>query len=151
MARPRTFDPKDVLDVAIDLFWEQGYSMASVDEVIRRSGVAKYGVYGEFGSKRDLFKKALQQYAVERHRDIQAPIRLPSAALPEIRKFFHEAVNLMTRDNRLRGCLIVNTGVELGTRDAEFKAFVDGFFRQTDTKYRKNMDMITVQKPYLFW
>ncbi|MFV2032085.1 MAG: TetR/AcrR family transcriptional regulator, partial [Gammaproteobacteria bacterium] len=63
MPRPREFDPKETLQTAIDLFWEKGYYDSSVDEVVKRSGVAKYGIYGTFGTKRELFVKALTQYA----------------------------------------------------------------------------------------
>jgi len=131
MARPREFDPNDVLQTAIELFWEKGYFDSSVDEVVRRTGVAKYGIYGTFGSKHELFMKALKQYASDRHRDIQSPIRKTDASLPEIRLFFKRAVKLMTQDDTRRGCLIVNTGVELGLRDAEIKDFVSDFFQET--------------------
>ena len=133
MARPREFDPKSALQTAIELFWEKGYYDASVDEVVKRSGVAKYGIYGTFGTKRELFKKALTQYAADRHRDIQNPIRKPDASLPEIRAFFKNAPRLTTQENRPRGCLICNTGVELGSRDQEFQNFVLDFFRDIAT------------------
>jgi TetR/AcrR family transcriptional repressor of nem operon len=132
MARPREFDPDKVLQTAITLFWEKGYFAASVDEVVRQSGVAKYGIYGTFGSKRELFKKALKQYASDRHRGIQSPIRKPDAALPEIQQFFNNAVKHMTEDGAPRGCLLVNTGVELGLRDIEIRDFVTHFFQETE-------------------
>jgi len=133
MARPREFNPNEVLQTAIELFWEKGYFDSSVDEVVRRSGVAKYGIYGTFGSKRELFKKVLKQYASDRHRDIQSPIRKPSASLPEIRQFFKKAVMLMTQDDSSRcGCLIVNTGIELGIRDPEIRDIVTNFFKDTE-------------------
>ncbi|VAW73784.1 Transcriptional regulator, AcrR family, partial [hydrothermal vent metagenome] len=128
MARPREFDPNKVLQIAIELFWMKGYFDSSVDEVVRRSGVAKYGIYGTFGSKRGLFIKALNQYASDRHRDIQSPIRKPDASLPEIQQFFKRAVKIMTQDEARRGCMIVNTGVELGFIDAEIRDFVANFF-----------------------
>jgi len=131
MARPREFDPDKVLQTAIELFWEKGYYDSSVDEVVRRSGVAKYGIYGTFGSKRELYMKALKQYASDRHRDIQKPIRKPGASLPEIQEFFKRAVMIITQDDARRGCLIVNTGVELGLRDAEIRDFVTNFFQET--------------------
>jgi TetR/AcrR family transcriptional repressor of nem operon len=131
MARHREFDPNEVLQTAIELFWEKGYFDSSVDEVVRQSGVAKYGIYGTFGPKHELFKKALEQYALDRHRDIQRPIRKPGASLPEIRRFFKDAVKLMTQDDSRRGCLIVNTGVELGLRDTEIRDFVTNFFQET--------------------
>ncbi len=132
MARPREFDPNEVLQTAIELFWEKGYFASSVDEVVRQSGVAKYGIYGTFGSKRELFKKVLLQYASDRHRDIQNPLRKPGASLPEICQFFETAVKFMAQDGAPRGCLIVNTGVELGLRDAEIRDFVSNFFQETE-------------------
>ena len=131
MARPREFDPQDVLKTAIQLFWEKGYYDGSVDEVVKRSGVAKYGIYGTFGTKRELFMKALTQFAADRHRDIQRPIRQPDASLPEIRAFFKDAPKLMTPENDPHGCLITNTGIELGLKDPEIRDFVMEFFRDT--------------------
>ncbi|RLA14290.1 MAG: TetR family transcriptional regulator [Gammaproteobacteria bacterium] len=128
MPRQREFDPNEALQTAIELFWEKGYYDSSVDEVVKRSGVAKYGIYGTFGTKRELFMKALNQYAGDRHRDIQRPIRNPDASLPEIRAFFRQAPGMLTQENTRRGCLICNTGVELGNRDAEINAFVNDFF-----------------------
>ncbi|VAW52299.1 Transcriptional regulator, AcrR family [hydrothermal vent metagenome] len=132
MARPREFDPNDVLQTAIELFWEKGYYDSSVDEVVRQSGVAKYGIYGTFGSKRELFKEALKQYASDRHRDIQSPIRKLDASLPEIQQFFKRAVKIITQEGSRRGCMMVNTGVELGFRDAEIRDFVTNFFHETE-------------------
>jgi TetR/AcrR family transcriptional regulator, transcriptional repressor for nem operon len=128
MARPQEFDPKEALQVAIEVFWEKGYYDSSVDEVIKRSGVAKYGIYGTFGTKRELFKKALAQYALDRQQDIQRPLRKPDAALPEILAFFKEVPKLLTQKNAQRGCLICNTGIELGLRDQEIRKFVKDFF-----------------------
>ncbi|VAW78062.1 Transcriptional regulator, AcrR family [hydrothermal vent metagenome] len=132
MARPREFDPSEVLQTAIELFWEKGYYDSSVDEVVRRSGVAKYGIYGTFSSKRELFMKALKQYASERHRDIQSPIRKPNASLPEIQQFFSKAVKIITQSGGQRGCLIVNTGIELGLKDIDIRDFVANFFQETE-------------------
>ena len=129
MARPREFDPNDVLQTAIELFWEKGYCDASVDEVVKRSGVAKYGIYGTFGTKRELFMIALTQYAADRHQDIQCPIRKPDASLPEIRVFFRDAPKLMTQKTGRRGCLMCNAGIELGLRDPEIRDLVRDFFR----------------------
>jgi TetR/AcrR family transcriptional repressor of nem operon len=129
MPRQREFDPYEALQTAIALFWEKGYYDTSVDEVVKRSGVAKYGIYGTFGTKRELFKKALIQYASDRHKDIQRPIRKPDAALPEVLTFFKNVPGKMK--NSPHGCLIANTGVELGMRDPEISDFVKGFFRDT--------------------
>jgi len=128
MARRREFDPDVVLQTAIQLFWEQGYTATSVDEVVKRSGVAKYGIYGTFGPKQALFKKVLAQYAADRHQDVQRPIRQPGASLPAIRQFFDQVPELLTRSDQQWGCLVCNTGMEIGLRDPEIQTFVKDFF-----------------------
>ena len=124
MPRRREFDPEEVLKTAVDLFWEKGYYDSSVDEIRRRSGVAKYGIYGTLGTKQELFKKVLVQYAGDRHKDIQRPLRIPNASLPDIRRFFREVPKMLSS----KGCLICNTGVEMGSRDPEIRDFVKDFF-----------------------
>ena len=128
MPRHREFDPKQALQAAITLFWEKGFYDTSVDEVVKRSGVAKYGIYGTFGNKRELFRKVLEQYAEDRRQDIQAPIRRAEASLPEIREFFAALPARLTQKDFQHGCLMANTGVELGTRDVEFSVVVKDFF-----------------------
>jgi TetR/AcrR family transcriptional repressor of nem operon len=131
MPRQREFDPQQALQTAISLFWEKGFYDTSVDEVVKKSGVAKYGIYGTFGTKRELFKKVLTQYAEDRRKDIQAPIRKPGASLPEVLAFFNALPGRLTRQDFQRGCLIANTGVELGSKDVEFSNFVKQFFAET--------------------
>lgn len=140
MARPREFDPEATLQQAIQVFWEKGYVNTSVDEIVKRSGVAKYGIYGTFGNKEALFKKVLAQYASDRHQDIQAPIRQPGASLPEIQAFFAAAPQLITQANRPKGCLVCNTGVEVGDRDPALRDYVNDFFDDIAQVLRRCLD-----------
>jgi TetR/AcrR family transcriptional repressor of nem operon len=41
MARPRTFDPDKVLDIALDVFWRKGFHGTSLDDITDESGLAK--------------------------------------------------------------------------------------------------------------
>jgi TetR/AcrR family transcriptional repressor of nem operon len=131
MPRQREFDPKEVLQTAVDLFWEKGYHATSVDEVIRRSGVAKYGIYGVFGTKRELFMKVLEQYAADRRNDVQAILRQPDAALPEILAVFDRVAKISAAEDYPGGCLLAKIGVELGRQDPEIRDFVKNFFKET--------------------
>lgn len=131
MARTREFDPKEALQVAIELFWEKGYFDGSVDEIVKRSGVAKYGLYGTFGTKHELFLKVLNQYGKDRERDILKPLYQADASLPEIRRFFKEGAALvMHRTTNRRGCLLTNAGIELGREDDQVRAEIKQFFNR---------------------
>jgi TetR/AcrR family transcriptional repressor of nem operon len=129
MARTREFDPKAALQVAIEVFWEKGYFDGSVDEVVKRSGVAKYGLYGTFGTKHELFLKVLNQYGKDREHDILKLVYEPNASLPEIRRCFKDgAAMVIHRTSNRRGCLLTNAGVEIGRQDDQVRAEIKQFF-----------------------
>ena len=137
MARTREFDPDQALQTAIDVFWEKGYYDATVDEVVRRSGVAKYGIYGTFGTKDELFKKALEQYASDRKADIQSALLQENAALPELKKFFGDAVKALTQEDHRFGCLLCNTAMEVGSDNEAFQSIVRDFFADLRNAIRR--------------
>lgn len=138
MARPREFDPEKALQVAIDVFWEKGYFDASVDEVVRRSGVAKYGIYGTFGTKDELFRKALEQYAENRKQNgIQLILRQDNAALPELRAFFDATVKMITSQKDRRGCLLCNTAMVANSINPEIQAIVQEWLAGLTRTFRR--------------
>lgn len=62
VGRPREFDPDQVEDAAMKLFWEHGYDGVSISDVTAATGVNRRSVYAEFGSKQDLFERATRRY-----------------------------------------------------------------------------------------
>lgn len=62
--RPRNFDEDKAVEGAMLLFWEQGYEGVSVDELRQAmGGLSTASIYTTFGSKRELFCRALDHYA----------------------------------------------------------------------------------------
>lgn len=69
-----------LLDAARDVFLEQGYAGASVNEVVARAGGSLATLYKQFGSKEGLFTAAMERHSAtawavleEGQRDHQAP------------------------------------------------------------------------------
>ena len=61
--RPRTTNPDEVLDNVLKMFWKQGYAGTSLNDLVAASGMAKPGLYANFGDKETLYAKALDLYA----------------------------------------------------------------------------------------
>ncbi|MCV7281716.1 helix-turn-helix transcriptional regulator [Mycolicibacterium flavescens] len=62
VGRPREFDPIEVEDAAMRLFWERGFDGVSISDVTGATGVNRRSIYAEFGSKERLFERAFQRY-----------------------------------------------------------------------------------------
>ncbi|MDN5724753.1 MAG: TetR/AcrR family transcriptional regulator [Propionibacteriales bacterium] len=61
MGRRRTFDEDEAVTTAAALFRRQGYEATSVDDLVTATGVHRASLYGVFGSKYGLFRRALDQ------------------------------------------------------------------------------------------
>lgn len=115
MARSKEFDPDVALQKALELFWERGYEATSMADLVARLGVARASIYATFGGKRDLYLKALERYVEQT--SVVEPLSQPGPALPAIRAFLDAYVAECLADELRRGCMVVNTAVEFGSRD----------------------------------
>jgi TetR/AcrR family transcriptional repressor of nem operon len=62
MARAK-FDRNEVIDKAIELFWQHGYSATSMQQVVKATGLQPGSIYLAFGNKEGLFHEALERYS----------------------------------------------------------------------------------------
>lgn len=62
---PRAVRERQVIAAAEELFAEQGFAAASMDELCRRVGVSKPVVYGLVGSKEALYRRCVDRMADE--------------------------------------------------------------------------------------
>ena len=60
--RPKTLNRDHVLKVAMTSYWDDGPMAVSINEICRRAGVSKPGLYREFGSEDGLKTAALESY-----------------------------------------------------------------------------------------
>ena len=114
--RPRGFDEDEVLDALVQLFWEQGFEAASMNEIVETAGLNKSSLYNAFGSKDELFFRVLNRYL-----DVRETMLLGSmgeGGLEALDGFFAMVRMELMSDGGDRGCLAVNTTTELGLRDA---------------------------------
>src|SRR5206468_3089420 len=116
MARPREFDVDEVLNGAMEVFWEKGFDGASFVDIEARTGVKKASLFAAFGDKRELFLKAIRCYQ-ERARAASRQKLANGSPRKALRAWFAEAAGLSKGDCARRGCMQVNTIVELARRD----------------------------------
>jgi TetR/AcrR family transcriptional regulator, transcriptional repressor for nem operon len=136
MARPREFDQDEALDAAMDCFWRDGYEATSVRDLAARMGIAGASLYNAFGDKRALFRAVLQRYAETATRERIA--RLESSLPPKeaVRAFLGEIVEGSIAGDR-RGCLLVNTALEVAPHDPELAAVVAARFGEIEAFLRR--------------
>ncbi|MEV6670710.1 TetR/AcrR family transcriptional regulator [Streptomyces sp. NPDC051162] len=117
MARTKEFDPDAALQSALELFWERGYEATSLTDLVEHLGIARASLYATFGSKRELYLKALERYGEQSDTRIVEELSQPGPALPAVRTLLRRFADEATCDDLRRGCFVTNTAVELAAHD----------------------------------
>jgi TetR/AcrR family transcriptional repressor of nem operon len=136
MVRQREFDPGAALTGAMQVFASRGYSKTSIDDVVKATGVSRYGIYGTFGNKRELFEQALEKYT--EHMGKAAFLRLlqPDATLDHIRNTYTDRLDHMYEcEDQTTGCLVIFTAMELAPGDKDIELVLNGLLMRMSHAY----------------
>ncbi|MFF1549270.1 TetR/AcrR family transcriptional regulator [Streptomyces sp. NPDC058291] len=118
MARTKEFDPDAALQSALELFWRRGYKATSMADLVAHLGIGRASVYATFGTKHELYLKALDRYGETHQPLLLRELSQPGPALPAVRAVVRRFTAEAT-DERRRGygCLVTNTAAELAPHD----------------------------------
>lgn len=144
MVRTKAFDPATALSRAVELFSSKGYSDTSMDDIVRATGVSRYGLYATFGNKRELFEEALEKYADSMGRSSFLRLLEPDATMRHIRAIFDEKIEMLSESGEYRGCMIAHTAMELAPHDAEIKEVLQRFLKRMSKAFSIGLE--TAQK-----
>jgi TetR/AcrR family transcriptional repressor of nem operon len=132
MVRPREFDEEVVLDSAVCQFWLHGYTATSVRDLAGGMGITGASLYNAFGDKRSLFRRSLDRYLDQTLRERIARFEGNLAPRQAIIAFFEEIVERSISDKERKGCLLVNSALEVAPHDSEFQRIVAKALKQLE-------------------
>ena len=101
-----------ILEVASDLFYTQGYRATGINEIIKKSGVAKATFYSHFPTKDDLCKVYLQGMREGEQQFVDSAI---ASAKTPMDRFLATLVSLeeWATMTKFRGCAFLNMASEI--------------------------------------
>lgn len=110
MARPREFDEDAVLDSALLTFWEKGYEGTSVEDLVQSTGLGRASLYGAFGDKEQLFRRALDRYLVAAE-ELTGIAKDDSLSAPEVLgRIMRYRLGSSCSKNTPKGCFLLLVG-----------------------------------------
>ncbi len=145
MVRTRTFDPSTALSAAVDLFASKGYADTSMEDIVRATGVSRYGLYGTFGNKRELFEQALERFAEGMGKQSFLRLLEPDASLAHIHKIFDERVADMCCAEEHKGCMFIHTAMQLAPEDEELQGVLKKFMKRMSKAFAIGLESAKVR------
>ena len=111
----------------MDAFWAKGYEATSMADLCCCTGLHKGSLYQAFGDKHTLFMDALKHYNDTEFHETTAVAFQSTSPLENIRA----VVNKICDDaGGEKGCMMINSLVELAPHDPAVKAALQGFGEQ---------------------
>ena len=115
----KSFDLDTALDRAVQIFWAKGYEGTSMADLVDQMGINKGSLYNAFGSKQELFTKALLKYDRDNRQKKLEKLEAFDDPVKAITKFFDGLIEESLADKEQKGCLVFNTALELPNQTQE--------------------------------
>jgi TetR/AcrR family transcriptional repressor of nem operon len=137
MARPKEFDEEAVLATAVQQFWIRGYEATSIRDLAETMGIANASLYNAFGDKRTLFRRSLDYYIQHSVEERSARAEMQFSPLQVIRSFFEEVIAFSLDDPQRKGCMMVNSALEVAPHDPEVRQVIADLLVKAEAGLRR--------------
>ena len=121
MARTIEFDRNEVLENAMNTFWQNGYSKTSIPNLVESTKLNPGSIYSAFKSKEGLFLETLEFYGQRSVAKLKQYFDESGSPLLAIETFLIAIVDKCKNKDK-RGCLIVNTMLEMSSHNKVVQA-----------------------------
>lgn len=142
--KPLSFDRNEVLEKAMEIFWEKGYVKTGMTELLDHMGIQRQSFYNTFGSKEEVFVEVVKLYSssvLGRVKSILGQERHPLENMEQLFAMWQE----MGEAKEGCGCMMGNSIAEFGLSQEAvgtlLKTQVEGLyeiFYQAFSKARDN-------------
>src|SRR4051794_20021957 len=138
IGRPRAFDIDLALDRALHVFWKKGYQGASLSDLTKAMDINRPSLYAAFGSKEQLFRKALDRYAEGPAACVREALNQPTARAV-VEKMFRAAIDMVTNPRTPAGCFMVQGALACGDAASSIQAEVISRRTAGETALRRRL------------
>lgn len=111
----------------MEAFWRHGFRAASTETLLEETGMNRFSLYAEFGSKAGLFAEALRYYNEVAVTNTIGVLELPDASLDTLLQVFESFQASAQAPGSEKGCLMCNTAMELAPQDAMAREAFSGY------------------------
>ena len=133
----KSFDLDTATEAAIKVFWAKGYEATSIADLVNSMGINKGSLYNAFGSKKELFTRALLQYDRNNRQKSLRALEALDDPVGSIRILFDGLIVESEADTDRKGCLLVNTALDLPNQEGDVQVMVTSALEEFQDFFRR--------------
>ena len=121
----------------MNVFWKNGYEATSMRQLEKEMGINQFSIYASFTDKRSLFIESMHEYKEHAKANVFKELLKENAGIHDILVFLGDFAEKVNSRNYGKGCLIVNTVAEVGSKDEFIFEVTRQYFDFVGTMFRK--------------
>jgi TetR/AcrR family transcriptional repressor of nem operon len=134
--RTKEFEPDEIAEAAMQVFWRCGYAATSVQDLVEGTGLSRSSLYSTFENKQGLYQQALRRYSAVTGANVEL-LSGTGSARTLIRQLLEQVAESELNDPKQRGCLVANAALELAAHDTAVAALVQQNFQRLQNALEK--------------
>lgn len=125
MARNLEFNEDQVIQKAMEVFWDKGYSATTMRELTDAMQINISSLYNTIGDKRQLFIRCIKHYTEMRIRTAEQRVANFDSPFEALEAFIKDAANIITTEPN--SCMCVKTAFEIEGNDADVQKVINDY------------------------
>jgi len=115
MARNVEFNETEAIQKAMEVFWQKGYTGASLRDLTDAMQINSSSLYNTIGDKHQLFVKCIKNYTETKMEEAIKRAQSASSPMVAIINLINDSVNVIINDNK--SCMAIKTTFEIAATD----------------------------------
>ena len=129
----KAFDMDMALDQATSVFAKKGFEATSLSDLTQAMQINKGSLYNAFGSKKELFDRALARYDQQNRAARLAELRQWDDPKAAIEALFQGLIDSAEADPSRLGCFVINTAQDMPNQSDAVNALIRQSLEQIET------------------
>ncbi len=150
-----------IINTASDLFYQKGYTLTGINEIIKEAGIAKATLYSHFASKEDICFAYLQHRNSAFTQDLQGFVNNAEKGKSKLYALFDFLKEFFDQKD-FNGCWCLNTvaelpkenekiKIEIQRQKEEFILFIKELIKQNHNQNSDQENELLAKKIYLLY
>ncbi|AKQ56287.1 TetR/AcrR family transcriptional regulator [Bordetella hinzii] len=138
MAGVRQFDEERMLDQALAVFWQHGYSNTTMQELASATGVQRGSLYNAYGDKETLFLRVFERYHRYWVESARRVLDVPDAR-DALDGFLDLLIDSLTNETPARSCMSTKTAMGPDIEDPVIRGALNHLLDELEALFARRL------------
>ena len=140
MPRHKKFQKEEVLEKAMNLFWENGYHQTSIQNLVDTLKINRASLYDTFGGKKELFHLSIEKYLKGNPEEGFLNFILSHESIKTgIKSLIQCLIDDSEQDDKIKGCFLTNSSLEMLPHDSHTGFLIKKNQKDIEDALRKSL------------